>query len=369
MVERVLALTTRYSAAASFCFSALALAAPTMLMRLFTPDEALISSGAQYLRVVSPSYLLSGISQIDLCIMKNSGRVAKSSLYATVPVLLNLALNALLIYGLLGLPGLGIVGAAMATVLSRMVEFLLVVIEQGRKNVVRLRIGFIVRRQRGLAREYWRYTRPVMANELAWGGGVTMYSVIMGYLGSDAVAANAVASIVRNMVGCAASGFGTGSGILLGHLLGAGQLEQAKRDGGRMVRYAVMIGAISGLVIFCLSPLMLRLSGTLTDTAHAYLQAMLWMCSLYMIGKALNMTLVVGVFCAGGDTKFGFWCDLISIWGVILPLGLAAAFWFHAAVPVVYAILSQDEFLKIPAEVRHYMQYKWLNNITEEAEA
>ncbi|MBR1686885.1 MAG: MATE family efflux transporter [Clostridia bacterium] len=368
-VERVLGLTLRYALAASAVFSLAALCVPGWLMRCFTSDKELIDAGSRYLRVVSPAYLLGGFSQVYLCIMKNSGRVKRSSLYGTLTVVMNLLLNALLIYGLLGLPSLGIAGAALATVLSRLLEAVLVALENHLPDRIHMHRAAVLHPEKGLVRAFWKITRPVLANELAWGGGVTMYSVIMGHLGNDAVAAHAVAGIVKNTVGCVASGFGNGVAILIGNRLGAGKLEQAKREGGKLVRMSLVIGSVSGLAVLLLLPLIRHLSGNLSDAAQAYLGSMLVICAFYMIGKSLNSTIIVGIFCAGGDTVFGFLSDLIAIWGVILPLGSLAAFVFSLPVPWVFLILSMDEFIKIPFEYRHYMQYRWVNNLTEGAQA
>ena len=364
-VEKILGISTRYALLISLLFSLATLLLPRQLMRLFTPDEELIALGARYLRVVSPMYLMAALSQLYLCIMKNSERVARSSVYGTVPVVLNLLLNAVFIYGLLGLPKLEIAGAALATVLAKAVELALVLTEN-RRAEVKLRLRHLTERNPLLRREYWKYTRPVLANMIAWGGGVTMYSVLMGHLGSDAVAANSLASIVRNLIGCVASGFGTGAGILVGNELGADKLAEARADTRRILRMALIVGAVSGAVLLLASPLILRFSTTLSDTAHGYLRLMLWMCSYYMIGSSFNQTLISGIFVAGGDTRFGFWCDLINIWGFIRPVALLAMTVFHAPVPVVFFILTMDEIIKIPVEVHHYHKYKWVRNITRE---
>ena len=143
-------------------------------------------------------------------------------------------------------------------------------------------------------------------------------------------------------------------------------LEQAKQEGGRLVRVSVISGMISGLVLLLLSPLVMRFAGHLTDTAQGYLRFMLYVCCYYMVGKSVNGTVIAGVFCAGGDTRFGLICDTVNMWCVIVPLGLLAAFVFKWSVPVVYFLLNLDEFTKMPAEWIHYHKYKWVRNLTGE---
>ena len=365
-VEKILANTLRISCMVGACFCLVALAAPRLLMRLFTPDENLIGLGASYLRIVSVSYLLGGFSQIILCVMKNTGRTLRSTIYGASSVVLNAALNALLIFGLLGFPRLGIRGAAIATSISRSVEVLLVLYENRRFKEVRLRLPDILNGDRDLFRQFRRHTAPVLANELSWGLGVTMFSVIMGHLGSDAVAANAIGQIVKNIAACFCNGLGVGTGIMIGNLLGAGKLEQAKEEGGRLVRISAVSGIVSGLILLVCSPLVMRFAGHLSEAAQEYLRFMLYVCCYYMIGKSVNGTVIAGVFCAGGDTKFGLICDTVNMWCIIVPLGLLAAFVFKWSVPVVYFLLNLDEFTKMPAEWIHYHKYQLVRNLTTE---
>ena len=365
-VEKIQANTLRISCMVGTCFCLAALAAPHLLMRLFTPDEELITLGASYLRIVSVSYLFGGFSQIMLCVMKNTGRTLRSTIYGASSVVLNAALNALLIFGLLGFPRLGIRGAAIATSIARLTEVLLVLYENRRFKEIRLHLPDIVHGDRSLFCQFRHHTVPVLANELSWGLGVTMFSVIMGHMGTDAVAANAIGQIVKNIAACFCNGLGVGAGIMIGNLLGAGKLEQAKEEGGRLIRVSAVSGIISGLVLLVCSPLVMQFAGHLTGTAQEYLRFMLYVCCYYMVGKSVNGTVIAGVFCAGGDTRFGLVCDTVNMWCVIVPLGLLAAFVFKWPVPVVYFLLNLDEFTKIPAEWMHYHKYKWVRNLTSE---
>lgn len=363
-VEHVLAIALRFSILISMGFFLLAALIPGTLMRLFTGDETLILLGAPYLRVVSPSYLFQGISQIYLCIMKNSGRTLRSTIYGSVAMVLNVILNLILIFGLLGAPKLGIRGAALATTLARAMELLLVLLENGRKEQVCIRAQYLRRPYRPLQRDFLRYTAPVMANELVWGCGFTMFSVIMGHLGSDAVAANAIANIVKNVIACVCLGIGSGSGILVGNVLGRGELERAKKLGDRLCHIAILAGVISGGLILLIKPLILRFGGSLTLEARQYLEFMLMICGYYMVGKSVNSTVIAGIFCAGGDTKFGMLCDAVTMWAVVVPLGAAAAFWLRLPVMAVYFLLNLDEIIKLPAVYRHYKKYIWVKDLT-----
>lgn len=366
-VEQVLAVALRFSMAISLIFFLASAFFPALLMGIFTKDTALTNLGSSYLRIASWSYLCTGVSQLYLCIMKNTGLALRSTLYASVSVLLNIALNGVLIFGLFGLPRLEIVGAALATVISRIAELLLTILEHRRKNSIRIRSRLLFCQRLPLTKDFCRYTAPVLANELVWGCGFTMFTVIMGHLGTDAVAANSIADIVKNLIACLCLGIGSGSGILVGNQLGQGNLDRAREYGKRLCGISLAAGVLSGVLLLLCSPLILSFTVGLNSRSHEYLRIMLYICSYYIIGKSINSTVIAGIFCAGGDTKFGFLCDIITMWLIIIPIGLLAAFLFKLPVPAVYFLLNLDELIKLPAVYRHYKKYKWLNNLTTKA--
>ncbi len=364
-LEHVLAAALRCSFAVSFLFFLAAAAVPEFLMRIFTNDQGLVGMGASYLRVVSVSYLCMGVSQVYLCIMKNSGRTLRSTIYGSAAVLLNLILNGILIFGAFGAPKMGIQGAALATLISRMIVLMLVLRENGGKGVVRIRWEYVRKPMEMLKRDYYHYTIPVLANILAWGCGFTMFSVIMGHLGEEAVAANAVANIVKNIISCFCLGIGAGSGIIVGNELGKGDLDRARQYGGKLCRTAVAAGVLSGLFLLMCTPLIFAFAPNLCGQAEAYLRVMLFICSYYLIGKSVNSTVVAGIFCAGGDTRFGMCCDAVTMWMVIVPVGVVAAFVLKLPVLWVYFLLNLDELIKLPAVYRHYKKYAWVKNLTK----
>lgn len=364
-LEHVLAAALRCSFAVSFLFFLAAAAVPEFLMRIFTNDQGLVGMGASYLRVVSVSYLCMGVSQVYLCIMKNSGRTHRSTIYGSAAVLLNLILNGILIFGAFGAPKMGIQGAALATLISRMIVLMLVLRENGGKGVVRIRWEYVRKPMEMLKRDYYHYTIPVLANILAWGCGFTMFSVIMGHLGEEAVAANAVANIVKNIISCFCLGIGAGSGIIVGNELGKGDLDRARQYGGKLCRTAVAAGVLSGLFLLVCTPLIFAFAPNLCGQAEAYLRVMLFICSYYLIGKSVNSTVVAGIFCAGGDTRFGMCCDAVTMWMVIVPVGVVAAFVLKLPVLWVYFLLNLDELIKLPAVYRHYKKYAWVKNLTK----
>ena len=367
--EEVLAITMRYSLLVGLIFTIGTAIFPEQIMHFFTSDANLITAGGEYLRTVSLSYLLTGFTQAYFGMMKVCDKAKLSSLIGSLSVVVNIVLNALLIFGLASFPKMGIRGAALATVLAKAFETVFVLIVVANKKCPSLHIGLMFHSDnRELHKDYWRYTVPLLINQLGWGGGVTMYSVIMGHLGSDATAANSIASIVRSMIASFCWGISAGVGIIIGGMLGRGELDEAKKAGGSFVRFSIWTGIASGIVILAFTPLILHIIH-LEPQAQYYLKFMMFMAAYYIIGNSLNSTIISGIFPAGGDTKFGMWCDLITLWCVVVPLGMIGAFILKLPVLAVAFILTLDEFVKIPAVYRHYIKYKWVRNITKENKA
>lgn len=364
-VEEILAIVLKISMAVSVVFFIAAMFFSGFLMRIFTNDIRLIQAGIPCLRIVSVSYLFMGFSQIYLCIMKNSGRTAKSTIYGSVAVVINIGFNVIFIFGLAGFPAMGIAGAALATTVSRALELLLTIYENMHRSLVCVRLKYIRNSSKKLKKDFWHYTTPVLGNELVWGCGFTMFSVIMGHLGSDAVAANSVANILKNIIACVCNGIGIGAGIIVGNELGKGEMERATEYGNRLFKLAVFAGAVSGLILLAVSPVLRIFTGSLSAQAHSYLKNMMYICTYYMIGKSVNATVIAGVFCAGGDTKFGLKCDAVTMWVILIPIGMITAFVLKLPIMVVYFIISMDEIIKLPAVYRHYKKYNWVRNLTE----
>lgn len=364
--EEVLAITMRYSLLVGLIFTLTTALVPKQIMMIFTSDSMLIESGAKYLRMVSLSYLLTGFTQAYFGMMKVCSRAKLSSVIGSLSVVINIILNALLIFGIGFFPKMNIEGAALATVLARIFEAIMVIIAVLQKLCPSLNLKLMLKSDnKELHKDYWKYTVPLLINQIGWGGGVTMYSVIMGHLGSDAVAANSIASIVRSMIASLCWGIASGVGIIIGGMLGRNELSEAKKAGGSFVRLSIWIGAASGVVILAVTPLVLHFIHLAPQAQH-YLKYMMLMAAYYIIGNSLNSTIISGIFPSGGDTRFGMCCDVITLWVVVVPMGMIGAFVLDLPVLAVAFILTLDEFVKIPAVYKHYMKYKWVKNITKE---
>ena len=336
---------------------------PRYLMLIFTDEEVLIQIGIRYLQIAGWSYLLTGISQCYLAIMKVTDHAAQAARVSTGAVLCNIVLNAVFIYGLLGLPAMHERGAALATLISRVLELGWVVLCSYRKDYIHPQLKRLFHREGWLEKDFFRYSLPILGASLAWGVGFTSYSAFMGHLGTDATAANSVAAVVRDLVCCLCNGLASGGGILVGNELGAGDLKKGKLYGDRLVKLAFLTGGLSTAVMLVLTPVIMNFV-KLTPGAQKYLLGMMLIMAFYMIGRAVNSIIINGIFAAGGDTMFDMYSLAITMWCIAVPLAAAGTFLFHWPVLIVYACTCLDEVGKIPWVMHHYRKNKWVRDLT-----
>lgn len=357
-------LVLKYVVLVSLFFLIATAAVPGILMRSFTNDPVLIAYGMKYLKLIGVSYVFSGVLQVLQGILKNCGYVGRCTMISIVVVCTNIILNAVFIYGYIGIPRMEIAGAALATVIANGIGLIITIYILHGKKELRVGITDIKHDKIDITTKFWKHVCPVLFNEIVWGGGFTMYSVILGHLGSDVVAANSIANITKNLLICMCTGFGYGGSIIIGNLLDEGKLSEAEKSGNILCKIAVFSGIITGAVILLLTPVILHFT-SLTEAATGYLKYMLFISSYYVVGKSINSMTIGGIFPAGGDTRFGLKCDTITMWCFSVPLGYLAAFVLKLPVLMVYFVLNLDELIKLPAVFSHYRKYKWLNNLTE----
>ncbi|MBQ8162163.1 MAG: MATE family efflux transporter [Clostridia bacterium] len=336
---------------------------PSYLMRIFTHDDELIAIGSAYLRIAGWSYLITGISQCYETVMKVTDHVKESAWISSSAVIANILLNAVLIFGLLGLPRMESRGAALATTISRVLELGLCLVFSRGEGYVRPEWRRLLEGRKELQEDFRRQCLPLLGGSLFWGIGFTSYTAIMGHLGADAAAATSVAAVVRDLICCACNGIGSAAGIMVGNELGAGRLETGKAYGIRLKNISWVIGFASMLLVFALTPLVVRVV-ILSDEARAYLGGMMIIMGVYMIGRAVNTVTINGVLDGGGDTVFDMYSLAVCMWGIAIPLALLGAFVFHWPILLVYACTCLDEVGKIPWVMIRFRKYKWVQDLT-----
>ncbi len=362
-MREIFSMILRLTGIISLIFSALCELIPGKLMALFTHEPELISIGTEYLRIAGLSYLLTGFIECYLTMMKITDHQKDSAVISSMTVVLNLLFNSVLIFGLFGLPAMNAKGAALATLLARIIELCWALLLSRKPGFLRFSSAELLSRNAMLASDFRKCFLPLLGGSLFWGVGFTSYTAIIGHMGADAAAAASIAAVVRDLVCCLNSGIASGGSILLGNELGAGHLQQGKVYGDRLMKLSFVVGFLSTLIVLAVTPFVLH-AMLLTNAAKEYLTGMMVVMSVYMIGRASNTVIINGIFGAGGDTLFDMYSLAVSMWGIAIPLALLGAFVLHWHPVVVYACTCLDEVGKIPWVLFHYHKYKWVKDLT-----
>lgn len=336
---------------------------PELLMHIFTLDASLVTIGSSYLRIAGWSYLLTGISQCYLSMMKVTDHVKPGALISSCAVLLNLVFNAVFIFGLLGVPSMEAKGAALATTLSRVIELALCIIVSSKPSYVRPAFGRFFKLPKLLKSDFIRQCLPLMGGSLCWGVGFTSYTAILGHMGSDAAAANSVSSVVRDLICCLCNGIGSAAGIIVGNELGAGRLDTGRAYGIKLRNISYVIGFLSTALVLAVTPLIVKMV-ILTEQAQKYLTGMMVIMAFYMIGRCVNTVTINGVLDGGGDTLFDMYSLIVCMWLIAIPLALIGAFVLSWPPLAVYACTCLDEVGKIPWVMYRFQKYKWVQDLT-----
>ena len=367
-IEKILGMGMLIGIGGALAFALAAELIPETLLRIYTNDPEVIAEGAKYLRIVALSYVIMAATQVYLYIMRSIERFVIATVVYGASLIVNIIVNAVLIFGLMGFPKMGIEGAAIGTLISRILGLMIVIwYAKFRNKVVRFHLSDMWNIDKVLLKDFLFYATPVILNELVWGMGSSANTAVIGHLGSAAVAANSVVQVVRELSTVVVFGVSNATAIYLGKTIGERQYELAKAYGRRFAVLSVITGFIATGIILVSAPAVSRFM-TLSPEAKSYLMFMFFVMSYFALCQAINTTLVVGVFRSGGDTRFGLRLDATTMWCCSILLGAIAAFVFRASVPVVYVLLMSDEVIKVPITVKRFLGYKWIKNVTREQE-
>ncbi len=364
-VKKIQGIGLRFIFLCSLVFALSSVFFPRTMMEIYTLESNLVAIGTSYLRIVGLSHLCWAISETYFYTLRSTERVKTCTFINMFTLFTNISLNAVLIYGIFGLPKMGASGVAIATCISRILQLLLCFLVSHKPEGIPLSLHTVFQKNSLLQQDYLRLALPALGNCLLWGIAFSTYSAIMGHINSDVVAANSIVTVVRSFGTVFCNAISSSAGIYIGKDLGSGKLQDAEEDSKRALILMALSSILGGLLIFLVSPLVLKIT-VLSPRASEYLKTMLYINCFYLFGGAFNGTLINGVFRAGGDSRFSLICDTIDMWFYAVPLGLLSAFVFHFPPMVVYLLLCTDEFVKMPWVWKHYKSKKWLRNITRD---
>lgn len=339
--------------------------APHGVLTLLTNQAAVVEEAKPYLFIVSFSYLPFAFSQLMLALMRSVEKVKIGFGVSVVALFVNVILNYVLIYGKFGFPMLGIKGAAIATLISRIVELAVVAVYVfvADKNV-RLKLSDLVKLEKNYIKDYIKYGCPLVLSAGSWGIAMTIQGAILGHLGSETVlSANSIASTVFQIVSVIAYAGSSVAGVIIGKTVGENRIDDVKKYTKTLQVLFLIIGILSGLVLFLFKDEFISLFDVGEETRKLADTFMTILC-VSLVGTAYEAPVLCGIVAGGGETDFVFKNDLIFMWGIVLPAAVLSAFVFHFPPAVTFACLKVDQVLKCAVAVVKVNRYKWIKKVT-----
>ena len=339
---------------------------PTQLLRLLSNDSAVIAEGQKYFQIICFTYIIFTVTNILVASLRSIGIVKIGYIISGSTLVVNVCLNYCLIYGNLGFPELGVRGAAIATLVSRCVELLIVIYYlKYKEHRLNLTLAKPLHIDTSYMRDYSRVSAPVLINQSLWGLAQMVQTGILGHLGGDVTAANAIAVQVFQVLSVVAYGAASASGIVVGRTIGAGNEQRLRPLVHTLQVLFIIIGICSGFLIFILRvPILMIFGGTLTEQAHELSMQFMLVLSITTVGTAYQMACDNGIIRGGGDTTFSAKMNLISMWLIIVPFSAMAAFWWKCAPVVVFFLLKWDQLYKAIPVVLRLRSWKWVKKVT-----
>lgn len=366
-INQVLGLSTLMCLVGGGIFSLAALISPGWIMGLYTNDAAVVSQGLGYLRITALSYLLSAVSYSYFAILRSIEQVRLPMTVSLVALSLNSILNFGLIFGNLGLPELGVNGAAAATLIARFIETSLTLyLVYKRKLPLGVRTRDLVRWTDIEFKKFFRTTLPVIITEIIWSLGTTTYSAIYAHISTQSIAAYNIAIALDRLVFVVFIGLGNACAIMIGNQIGSGRPEQAAIYGKKYLLIGLMGAAGFGLLMFLIKNPILSLYRVSPQTIQ-FAERILLVMILSLPIRSLNLILLIGILRSGGDTIFAMLIDAGVIWAVGVPMALLGAFVFNLPVYLVYLMVITEEILKATLGLIRFLRGRWVNTLTAAA--
>lgn len=364
-IVKVFAIALKLAMILGLIFTALAVAFPRAILRVFTNIPEIIDCGEPYLRIVGASVFFGAVSQVFMGCMRSVERVKAALVNVIISFFVNLIVNAVLIFGLFGFPKLGIIGAAIGVLSARLVEFVVTLIYARCNNLVRIRFSDIMHTDRLYLRDLVHYSTPVFINETMWGLGISMHGAIYGRISTEATAANNIVSSVQNILTVAMFGVASAASVIVGKAVGQNRFDEAKKNSRSLIVISLIVGLFCASLVLITRMFILDLGiFNVTEQTAQYIRQMMIVSAVICVSSSLNTTMVVGILRGGGDTKFAAVLDLIFLWLFSLPLGVIVAFVLKAPVIWVMVALSVEEVCKMAFGLIRYRSGHWMRNLT-----
>lgn len=350
------------AAAFSIVFSVACFCFPEHIMRFYTKDIVTRQAAAGYLRIIAVSYLPLAASMVCSAMLRCLD-AAKYPLYAAVvSVVLNTCLNYVLIFGKAGMPAMGVNGAALATVISQVVSFLLVLFFMVKTITKKIKLVFVWRFTGGRRKQYLKILLPIIVCEFFWSFGENIYTAVYGNIGTDPCAAMTLTVPLQTLLIGALSGLSQAAGVIIGKSLGSGEYEKAYKESKKLMFYALCGSAILSVILILSGKYYVQIYNTSREVKQTAFYILVVFAVVSPV-KVQNMVLGGGILRSGGKTKYIMWIDFMGTWLFGVPLGYLGAFVLNLGIPYVYFLLSLEECVRLAVSLVLFKKKYWMESL------
>lgn len=336
------------------------------IMGIFTKEKIVSDLGKNYLAAVAPSYIFTSISLTYAMALRSAG-YTKIPMYASlIGLIFNGVLNYIFIFGKLGIPALGVTGAALGTTVARLMEmsFILHTIYVRDKNIIAGKLSEMFVFTKDLITKFIKTATPVVFNDVMWIGGITVYFIAYSKLGTNATATMQISNTINNAFNIFAIGIAIASSIVIGNKIGAGEEKEAKEVAIKINIFGIALGVLVGVVFFIVSPF-IPLMFKITPETKANVITVLRIMSVLVPVRFFGIVQIIGVLRGGGDVVYAILVELIAVWGIGVPLSFIGAVYLNYPITIVYALTCLEEPFKMISTIPRLLSGKWIRNLVK----
>ncbi len=364
-IRKVLGLALSMSALVGIIFTIIGFFFPESIMKIFIQDAEVVKLGAEYLKIVSLSYLITAISFAYSVALRSTGRAAVPLQVSIISFLTNTFFNYILIFGKLGFSPMGVKGAAIGTLIARIVEIIFILYTVYRNpGPLAATLKELLDWDKVFVGRYMKTTYPVIVNEAFWSLGQIMYSIAYARIGVEATAAVQIVSTIQNIFFVIVRGLANASTVMIGNKIGAGEKEESYDYAIMFLSMATLAGLFLGLTMALTPGLTLSLFRDLDPEVYDVAKKMLVIMGLVFAVRTFNATVIVGVLRGGGDTSYSMYLEMGAVWLVGVPLAFLGALYFKLPVYWVMALISLEEIVKGIIAIPRVLSKKWIKDLT-----
>lgn len=362
-IRTILTMTLKISLSISLLFTLILLMFPKEIMTIFTSELEVIQIGTSYLRVVALSYLFYGLTSTFLVILRSVETVNICLKIYIISFFVNVIFNYIFIFGKFGAPALGVTGAAVGTLIARLVELIIIILFISKyENKIKYRFFMLRYKDSYLFYELIKYGLPVMCNELLWGLGISIHSIILGHLSSNIVAANSICNVIFQIVTSCILGVANASAVIIGKTVGASQKEEAIRIKNKFLFIYLILGILSATTLLLIKKPVIAIYN-IEESTKTIANNLMYVYAFHILFMAFTSPIIAGILRGGGDTRFAAIIDVIFLW-LLIPFGAIAAFNFNLNPALILLILRLETPIKTFFCLWRLKSDKWINIIT-----